>query len=109
MRLDSLEVTSQDSGDFSGTAPDAFSKRCTVSMERKFTVAINGLREEAVRTDANSASEAFGLAASTAEPGDAGLAGSRFSFLAPRASSGSARKGLECHAKTLRLSPNRRY
>jgi hypothetical protein len=39
---------------------------------------------------------AFGLAASSAEPGDACLAGSRFSIFGTRASSGFARKEPQC-------------
>ena len=54
------------------------------------------LRDERSQIDANFANEAFGLAANTAEPGDARLLGSRFAFLALHASSGSARKGREC-------------
>lgn len=65
-------------------------------MERKFPVAIRCLMDEAVITDANSASEAFGLAVSSAEPVDACLAGSRFSLLGTRASSGFARKEPQC-------------
>jgi hypothetical protein len=44
-RLDSLGVISEDRCDFSGTAQEALGEGARVSMERKFTVAIESLRD----------------------------------------------------------------